>query len=65
MKTQLSDTGASCYSAKWWDRHEYRLGIWQVKFNALHYFGKSEVTRSVVSDDVHQHGLPPARLEFD
>ena len=52
MKTQLSDTEASCYGAKWGDRHEGGLGIRHVKFNALYYFGKSEVTRSVVSDVV-------------
>ena len=38
-------------------RHEYGLGIRQVKFNALHYFGKSEVTRSIISDDVYQQRM--------
>ena len=64
MKAQLSDTEASCYSAKWGDRHEYRLGIRQVKSNALHYFVKKRGHRSIVSDDMYQHGLPPARLAF-
>ena len=62
MKAQLRDTETSCHSAKRGDRHEYGLGIRQVKFNALHYLGKSEVTPSIISNDVYQHRLPPRSI---
>jgi hypothetical protein len=29
-----------------------------VELNALHDFGESQVTRSIVGDDVYQHGSP-------
>jgi len=58
IKTQLSDTETGGHGGKGRDRHEYGFGIRQVKHNALHHFGKGQVTRSIVGDDVHQHDSP-------
>lgn len=60
MKTQLSDTETGSQGAKGGNRHKYGFSISQMKLNALYHFGKDQVTRSVVGDDVYQHGSPPA-----
>ncbi len=58
MKTQLSDTKTGGQCGKGGDRHEYRFGIRQVKLDALHHFGKGQITRSIVGDDMYQHRSP-------
>ena len=52
MQTQLRDTETGGHGAKGGNRHEYGFGIRQVKRNALHHFGKGQVTCSIVGNDV-------------
>ena len=58
LSTQLGDTETCCHGGKGGTGTGTRFGIWQVELNALHHFGKGQVTRSIVGDDVYQPGSP-------